>query len=454
MDAGMPIALSRPAFARVPCYRFRVTARRVLLIAALLAAGCGGPTGPDADTSDCSVAGENRQVRDRLRDIYFWYRELPDPSPTSFASPEAYLEAVRYKTFDTTYSYVTTRAESDAFFNDSQFGGYGFRSTLVGPADLRATDVYAGSPAGDAGLDRGSQFLAVNGRTIAQIVAAGELGSAFVPNDVQLLFRDRGGREHDVHIAKRTVTIPTVAVTRTYRVGAHTVGYILFENFVAPSTAALDAAFTDLKAAGADELVLDVRYNGGGFVNVAQHLAGLVGGSRTNGQTFVKFVHNDKHPELDSSLSFPSPPQALAVSRLFVIATDASASASELMINSLRPFMSVTVVGSRTYGKPVGQYGYDFCDKTLYPVSFAVRNARNEGDYFTGIPADCPAADDLGHGFGDPDEAALAESLQYIRTGRCSAAAAADARVQSLRRPPRDEQPHRQDGWQSLLGSY
>jgi carboxyl-terminal processing protease len=114
----------------------------------------------------------------------------------------------------------------------------------------------------------------------------------------------------------------------------------------------------------------------------------------------------------------------------------------------------VTVVGERTYGKPVGQYGFDFCDKTLFPVAFATRNARGEGDYFGGIPADCAAPDDFQHAFGDPSEGSLSAALGFIATGRCDASAAAGARAQAQRRPPLELQPHRGDGWRELVGAF
>jgi hypothetical protein len=67
------------------------------------------------------------------------------------------------------------------------------------------------------------------------------------------------------------------------------------------------------------------------------------------------------------------------------------------IINGLRPYLDVKLVGDRTYGKPVGQYGFEFCEKLLYPVAFLVTNARGQADYSDGIPADCSAADDLDH---------------------------------------------------------
>jgi C-terminal processing protease CtpA/Prc len=131
-----------------------------------------------------------------------------------------------------------------------------------------------------------------------------------------------------------------------------------------------------------------------------------------------------------------------------VIATGASASASELIVNALRPFIPVVLVGETTFGKPVGQYGIEFCDKVLAPVSFTLRNARGEGDYFGGFAPDCPAADDVAHDLGDPNEASLAVALTVARTGSCGApAAAARARTpDSLR--------SRLSGWQQLIGAF
>jgi len=186
--------------------------------------------------------------------------------------------------------------------------------------------------------------------------------------------------------------------------------------------------------------------------SVAQHLGGLIGGAGTNGQVFVEFFHNDKNTRRNSTLRFEDPAQALDLSRLVVITTRGSASASESVINSLRPFLPVTVVGDTTYGKPVGQYGFDFCDQVLYPVAFAVRNAQGQGDYFGGIPADCPAADDLDHPLGDSAEASVAEALHYLRTGGCSGQAAAARQAHARRSAAFTPLPA--DGWQQLVNAW
>jgi C-terminal processing protease CtpA/Prc len=179
-------------------------------------------------------------------------------------------------------------------------------------------------------------------------------------------------------------------------------------------------AFAELRAKGVTELVLDLRYNGGGLVSVAQHLASLIGGVRTNGQVLSEYFHNDRNAFRNRVLRFEPKAHALALDRLVVITTRSSASASELVINALRPFMPVLVIGDRTYGKPVGQYGITFCDKVLAPVSFTLRNANGEGDYFDGIAPTCSAPDDLERQLGDPQEGSLREALNVITTGHCS----------------------------------
>ena len=253
---------------------------------------------------------------------------------------------------------------------------------------------------------------------------------------------------------KRVIDIPPVGLTRLVASGGRAVGYVELANFTEPSKAALDAAFRDLRGAGANELVLDLRYNGGGLVSVAQHLAGLVGGARTDGRVLARIVHNDKNRSRDVTLEFPGPGNALGLERLLVITTRGSASASELMINGLRPHVAVTVVGERTFGKPVGQYSYDFCDRVLHPVSFTVRNSKDEGDYFDGIAADCAAPDDLAYDLGDPAEASFAAALAFLSGGRCDPQAAAAARAQSSRRPPHTRQPQNADPWRSVVGAF
>jgi carboxyl-terminal processing protease len=404
--------------------------------------------------ANCSVTSQNLWVRDQLNTFYYWNRFLPaNVNPSTFNSPEEYLDRVRYRPIDNSYSYITTAAANDAFFSDSQFIGYGFRHETTN-TDIRVLQVYDDSPAAEAGLSRGDRITHVNGQSIEQLVAAGTVGSAFGASDVGVVstidFQKLSGERRQARMTKRLVTIPTVSHTRVVEVDGRRIGYLVFANFVQPSTAALNDAFAAMKAANVTELVLDLRYNGGGLVDVAVHLASLIGGSRTSGQVMLNYVHNDViGPQFNKTTRFTSPEQALNLQRLFVVTTGASASASELIINSLRPYMPVILIGDTTYGKPVGQYGLRFCEKILAPVAFSIKNANDEGDFFDGIAPTCTAGDDYLHELGDTSEASYAEALTYLRTGSCSVRGEATSRVF---RAVRHLVP-RATGWSSIVNS-
>ena len=418
-----------------------------LLCPWVASAQSGGP-------SSCNTTSQNLWVRDQLNLYYYWYQFIPGGvNAASFNSPEAYLEAVRYRPIDNSFSFITNAASNDAFYSDSQVIGYGF-GNFTTATEIRVTQVYADSPASEAGLSRGDRILTVNGQTVTAMVSSGTIGSAFGAADIgvatSIEWETLAGERRSARMVKRLVTIPTVSLTSVVDVDGRRVGYLFFRNFVQPSTEALTDAFEALKAAGATELVLDLRYNGGGLVDVAVHLASLVGGARTNGQVMLNYVHNDKiGPVLDKTTRFANPEQALDLQRLVVITTRGSASASELVINSLRPFIPVTIIGDSTYGKPVGQYGLRFCDKVLYPVAFSIKNANFEGDFFDGLAVDCAAGDDYTHQLGDPAEASFAEALTFIRTGACSPRSA-EARVRALRAQPFRFRP---TGWAAILNA-
>jgi C-terminal peptidase prc len=428
--------------------------RSLVVTAALVAAPAALPgVGLVSAQTTCSVPNQNRFVRDVLFEYYLWYRELPMVNPAGFESPDAYLDAVRYRPLDSSFTYIANRAEQDAFYSDSQFIGLGI-STHFDGTEMRISQVYPESPAAEAGLRRGDRIVSINARSIESLTASGQLGTAFGANaegvEVALVWQPGAGDPRSATLVKRPVTIPTVSMTKLFEVEGTRVGYVFFRNFVRPSFEALDASFAQLKQAGATELVLDLRYNGGGLVDVAQHLASLIGGVRTQEKLFAEFFHNDRNAQRNRSLLFEAKADALDLRRVVVITTRASASASELVINALRPFIPVVVVGDRTFGKPVGQYGFAFCDKVLNAVAFVLRNAEGSGDFFDGFEPTCAAADDLSHQLGDPGEASLNEAFTFLRTGACTSPSLVESAAKRGAR--RAIQPT--DGWQQLLGAH
>jgi hypothetical protein len=132
-------------------------------------------------------------------------------------------------------------------------------------------------------------------------------------------------------------------------------------------------------------------------------------------------LFNDNNSAANRTALFARLAESLNLSRLVVIATERTASASELITNSMKPHVEVTIVGSTTLGKPVGQLGIEFCEKILRPTAFETVNSNEEGRYFDGLAADCPAIDDLLIPVGDNTDQNLTTALTFLETGACPA---------------------------------
>ena len=264
-----------------------------------------------------------------------------------------------------------------------------------------------------------------NGKAVADLHPhAARSARSSAPSRSASLARSRLARRRRAGSGARTLTKRAghdpdrLADRRDRSAGSARVGYLHFRNFVQPSVEALNTAFTAAQRPG--------RHRARARPALQRRRARL-GRAAPRGpdrgaaarRPGVRAVHPQRQAdEPQHGLQASRRSRRRSPSRrLVVIATRGSASASEAIINGLRPYMDVKVVGDTTYGKPVGQYGFDFCDKVLYPVAFLVTNARGQADYFSGIPADCAAADDVDHALASPQEASLAEAL-YVAAER------------------------------------
>ena len=416
----------------------------IALLAALLAAcsGDGDGNGSAPITGDCAIPQQNQAVYDVMREWYLWYRDMPTVNPRGFDSPDDLLEALRVDPPDR-FSYITTAAEEDALFGASQFVGLGFRSFTT-DTEVRAADVFENGPAWNAGLVRGSTFLGVDGVPIAEVLASpggfsGALGPQEAGYQVTLEFRNPDGRVFTRSIAKSVVTIPTVTASRIFPIDGRMTGYLVFRNFVDPGRVALDAAFAGYRDARVTQLIVDLRYNTGGLVSTLEHFANLLGSRVAPGAVFASYAHNDKQTRLDENILFASQPVefALDLERVVFITTESTASAAEMLINGMRPTgIQMATVGSATFGKPVGQYGFRFCERVLRPVSFRLLNGLGQGDFYDGIPADCPAEDTLDVRFGEAGEDSFDSAVHWLRHGFCPPTVQPFALAEALRGEP------------------
>lgn len=400
----------------------------IVVLAATLVACGGDGSGPSVNATQpttCSIVAQNTFVYEAMQDIYLWNDDLPVVDPAEFPSPEALLDALRVP--QDRFSFITTTAADTAFFGAGQFVGLGFRTIQKASDELRVLDVFEGSVADNGGLTRGDFILAVNGRPIEEVLAeegfSASLGPAEVGVVVELTWQMPGGPVETAEFVKDVVTIPPVSAVEVLDSATGPVGYLLFRNFVETAVADLNDAFAMFQAAGVRQVVMDLRYNSGGLLSVAEHLANLMGGETADGQVFYSIEYNDDNTFRNQTVLFRNLVRSLDLDQMIFVTTGSTASASEMVINGLEPFFNVVLVGARTFGKPVGQVAVRFCDQTLRPVSFRTVNADGTADFFEGFPADCAAEDDIESALGDPAEASLAESLFHLENGVCSTAA-------------------------------
>jgi carboxyl-terminal processing protease len=360
-----------------------------------------------------------------MKSYYLWYDQTPTYSQEeidAFESPQALLNAMRYGELDR-WSSMSPLVERTVFYEEGQYVNFGWFLLWDDQGRLRVAFRDHGSPAAEAGLERGAEIVTINGEPLAQILDDGRWNDVWGPNEegYSLTFEvvDATGGSRQVTLEKSLVQMSTVHHTEVLDTTFGTVGYLVFNRFLGISEAELRTAFEGFRGAGVDELVLDLRYNPGGLNAVARTLASLIASPGVVSERFLLQDYNEQYPEFDRELLFQDELSALGLSRVAIITSLSTASASELVINGLNPFVDVALVGERTYGKPVGADTWSYCDWAITPITHASRNAVDEGNFYGGFAPDCPIPDDFDHAFGDPAEPRLSAALYWLEHGAC-----------------------------------
>lgn len=415
-----------------------------------------------------SLLHEKHWLRSFSHELYLWFDEIPDQDPAPFSSAETYFEELKTPQLlptgqpkDNFHFFIPT----DEWQQQSQSGvsaGYGARWVILAaspPRDVVVAFNEPGTPASDNGLVRGTRVIEVDGVDVVNASTQADIDAINAA-----VFSPTPGSSHTFTVAlpdasERIVTMTagnfasaSVQNVTRFPSSAGEVGYLTFNDHIGPSEQQLIDAITTLRDQGISELLLDLRYNGGGFLTIASQLAYMIAGSQaTAGRAFETMRFNSQHPirnpvtgELLEPIPFRSttagfsaspsgqPLPQLGLTRLVVLTGANTCSASETIINSLRGIdLEVIQVGARTCGKPFGTYPSDNCGTTWFTTMFQGVNEKGFGDYPDGFSPQgssgiqgvtlpgCPVADDFSRALGDPQEARLAAALGYLETGSC-----------------------------------
>jgi len=444
--------------------------------ASTFAAQCAAPrSGTDPYTGKTypdkagSVLTENNWLRSWSNDLYLWYSEIVDRDPGNYSTTAAYFDLLKTTQLTASgadkdkfhFTYPTSQWE--ALSSSSATPSYGAQWSFIAntpPRKLVVAYVEPNSPASAAGLMRGAEVLQVDGVDLVNAntqAAVDTLNAGISPatsgETHQFVVQDFGV------YGSRTITLQSADIVnasvmnvRTLYTDSGNVGYMQFNDHLAGAEQGLVDAVNQLKTANIVDLVIDMRYNGGGYLDIASELAYMVAGNATTaGMTFDKLAFNDKYPNTDpvtgqtlqpegflsTTQGFGSLPAGQALptlnlSRVFVITGSDTCSASEAVINGLRGVgVEVVQIGDTTCGKPYGFYPQDNCGTTYFTIEFKGENAKGFGDYSDGFtptastPANdaqipgCVVADDFTYPLGNDHEARLFAALSYQSGAGC-----------------------------------
>lgn len=423
--------------------------------------GTPAPTPTPSPNTDCSLRAQQDFADEVLRDWYLFPNLLAPASPANFNSVQGFLNArvapARAQNLDRFFTFATSIAEENAFrgetFTGGETVGFGISLEYYKPANNRVTvrEAYEGTAALAAGIDRGTELLAIgvnaaNMQTVASLMASGGLQAvddALGPPESGvtrvLRFRTLGGA-----IIERSVTTTAFSFdpiserygTIVFNDNGRLVGYLNLRTFgVADASRQLRASFGRFVDAGVSDIIVDFRYNNGGLLEVADVMGDLLIGRGRVGEPWSRLIGRpERQAEIDREMPERRLRQelnAIGGVRFAFITTGDTASASEMVINSLLPYVSdrMVIIGSNTNGKPVATFPFDLsaCDLRVLPVLAKNVNALGQGDYFNGlasvVPITCEAEDDIFTPLGDPREASIFTAFEVLRGRSCTAMA-------------------------------
>ena len=423
----------------------------------VLLSACGGGGDEAGNSGGCPPSAASGGVADRqdwlrcyFNQNYLWYQLSPDPSPAGFNTVDAYFDALLYDGGDAIpggggalwpadrYSGYQSTESFNRFFGDGRTLGYGvavngLEAVAQGATRLFVRYIEPLSPAAQSaalagGLQRGDEIVAINNTPVATLIAADDFSalSANAAGDALRLDVRRGAGPTVVVVlsAAEFALTPVQSGQRVFSQNGRRIGYVFVKDMISQVGSPLGTTMTSFKNQGIDELVLDLRYNGGGLVSMGGTVASYASGSTHSGKVYARLLYNDKQSGNNRSFAFSNPGDWASFPRVYVLMGERTCSASEQVINGLRGVgVDVVAIGDITCGKPVGFLPDDDGWGTTYSiVNFEGVNAQNQGRYFNGLAPTCPVAEDLSLPIGDLSDPLLVAAAHHADNGACPVA--------------------------------
>jgi len=404
---------------------------------------------PTTSTAGCSLRERQDWALAQMREWYLFPETLPsNPNPSAFSTVDDYIDSLtataRAQRKDRYFTYLTSIKEENAYYESGATAGFGTRFALDSTGRrLFVIESFEGASALNAGIDRGTEILQIgtstsNLRTVSSIIdseGTAGLNTALGPDTAGTArvfqFRTIDGTTKTATVAKTDFSLLPVSTRYGAKVltdGGKKVGYINLRTFIESAETPLKNAFADFRAQGINEFIIDFRYNGGGLINVAELMGDLLGGGKSTSQVYSYTTFRPEKSERNTVKYFAPTGQSVTPTKIAFIGTGRTASASELVINAFVPYLgnNMALIGTNTYGKPVGQIGLDraACDDRLRVVALAVQNSARSAAYYDGlaatVPDTCQASDDISYPLGDNREQSVARALDFLAGRTCS----------------------------------
>ena len=392
----------------------------LVLIAVGLGAisGCGGGGSSGGPAPLPNTAGNEVQaLSNYMQDYYFWYRQIPAADLSAVTTADEALKLLKFSPTDR-YSYIDTAASFNAFFQEGKSTGAGFGMREANN-QVFIEYVRPASPAQAAGLLRGDRIVKANGVDATTIAS---IDSAIGPREIGFALSlqvDRQGSMRTIDMVKASYDIITVSDARLIDNAGRKVAYLYFYAFIDRTNADWASAVNSLRAQGAQDIIVDLRHNGGGYLATAGQIGSTLKATLPSaGQYLTRLMFNDKHTSENSNTAFGNDVGS-RFSKVVFLTSEGSCSASEALINGLSAGQNVISIGSKTCGKPVGFTPRTSGTKVFSIVTFDLRNSVNSGGYYDGLAPTCPITDTFVGNFGDSNEPLLAGALSYLRFATC-----------------------------------